>query len=74
MTHAKRLNAYLESVLKNIDFASSQMDRIIREHQALSRINQTVNNMGMAQTYEDSVSKIQNKYNSGSDIPSRRMI
>lgn len=74
MTHAKRLNVYLESVLKNIDFSSSQMDRIIREHQALSRINQTVNNMGMATTYEESVSKIQNKYNSGGDIPSRRMI
>lgn len=74
MTHAKRLNAYLDSVLKNIDFASSQMDRIIREHQALSRINQTVNNMGMAATYEDSVSKIQNKYSGGRDIPGRRMI
>jgi len=74
MTHAKRLNVYLDSVLKNIDFASSQMDRIIREHQALSRINQTVNNMGMAQNYEDSGSKIQNKYNGGRDIPGRRMI
>jgi hypothetical protein len=74
MTHAKRLNVYLESVLKNIDFSSSQMDRIIREHQALSRINQTVNNIGMAQTYEDSVNKFQNKYKSGGDIPGRRMI
>lgn len=47
-THAKRLMTYLENVLKNIDFAASQMDRMLREHQALSRINQTMNSEGMS--------------------------
>jgi hypothetical protein len=47
-THAKRLMTYLENVLKNIDFAASQMDRMLREHQALSRINHTMNSEGMS--------------------------
>jgi hypothetical protein len=47
-THSKRLMTYLENVLKNIDFAASQMDRMLREHQALSRINHTMNSEGMS--------------------------
>lgn len=75
VNQAKRLHTYLESVQKNIEFASSQMDKIIREHQTLSRINQTINNLGMSQIYEDSIEK--NKYNLRSgdkNIPGRRMI
>ena len=51
MTNSKRLLSYLESILKNIDFAASQMDRMLREHQALSRINQTMNSEGMSNLY-----------------------
>jgi hemerythrin-like domain-containing protein len=51
MSHAKRFLTYLEHVLRNIDFAASQMDRMLREHQALSRINQTFNSEGMSQSY-----------------------
>jgi uncharacterized phage-like protein YoqJ len=51
MTNSKRLLTYLESILKNIDFAASQMDRMLREHQALSRINQTMNSEGMSNLY-----------------------
>lgn len=75
VNHAKRLHTYLESVQKNIEFASSQMDKIIREHQTLSRINQTMNNLGMSQMYEDSVNKTKNITRSGdTEIPGRRMI
>jgi hypothetical protein len=51
MTNSKRLLTYLEQYLKNIEFAASQMDRILREHQALSRINQTYNTEGMSNLY-----------------------
>ncbi len=51
MSHAKRFLTYLEHVLRNIDFAASQMDRMLREHQALSRINQVYNTEGMSQFY-----------------------
>ena len=51
MTNSKRLLTYLEQYLKNIEFAASQMDRILREHQALSRINQTYNSEGMSNLY-----------------------
>lgn len=51
MTNSKRLLTYLEQYLKNIEFAASQMDRILREHQALSRINQSFNNEGMSNLY-----------------------
>lgn len=75
VNQAKRLHTYLESVQKNIEFASSQMDKIIREHQTLSRINQTMNNLGMSHMYEDSVSKTKNNLRSGdTEIPGRRMI
>lgn len=47
-THAKRLLVYLEAVLKNIEFAASQMDRLLREHQALARINSNFNNEGFS--------------------------
>jgi len=65
---------YLESVLKNIDFASSQMDRISREHQALSRINQTYNSIGMSNLYEDHKPNIQKYNKSEVGIPSRTRI
>lgn len=51
MTNSKRLLTYLEQYLKNIEFAASQMDRILREHQALSRINQSYNTEGMSNLY-----------------------
>jgi hypothetical protein len=51
MTNSKRLLTYLEQYLKNIEFAASQMDRILREHQALSRINQSFNNEGMSNLF-----------------------
>lgn len=51
MTNSKRLLTYLEQYLKNIEFAASQMDRILREHQALSRINQSFNTEGMSNLY-----------------------
>ena len=51
MTNSKRLLTYLEHYLKNIEFAATQMDRILREHQALSRINQSFNAEGMSNLY-----------------------
>jgi hypothetical protein len=51
MTNSKRLLTYLEHYLKNIEFAATQMDRILREHQALSRINQSFNTEGMSNLY-----------------------
>jgi hypothetical protein len=48
MTHAKKLLIYLEAMLKNIDFAATQMDRMLREHQTLAKINQNFNNEGMS--------------------------
>jgi hypothetical protein len=51
MTNSKRLLTYLEHYLKNIEFAATQMDRILREHQALSRINQSFNSEGMSNLY-----------------------
>ena len=51
MSHAKRFLTYLEHVMRNIDFAASQMDRMLREHQALSRINQSYNSEGMSQSF-----------------------
>lgn len=74
LSNAKRLLTYLEAVLKNIDFASSQMDRISREHQALSRINQTYNSIGMSSLYEDHKPNIQKYNKSEIEIPSRRRI
>jgi len=50
-SHAKRLLSYLDSVTKNIDFAASQMDRLMREHQSLARINQNFHNEGMSALY-----------------------
>ena len=51
------------------------MDKIIREHQALSRINQNMNNYGMSQMYEDSTKNNKNILKSGdTEIPGRRMI
>ena len=37
--------------MKNIDFAASQMDRLMREHQSLSRINQNFHNEGLSALY-----------------------
>jgi hypothetical protein len=51
MTNSKRLLTYLEHYLKNIEFAATQMDRILREHQALSRINQSFNAEGMSNLF-----------------------
>lgn len=63
-THARRLLSYLESVLKNIDFASSQMDRMLREHQALARINSNFNSEGLSSLFKDNNSRVANINNS----------
>jgi hypothetical protein len=64
-THSKRLLDYLNNVLKNIDFSASQMDRLLREHQALSRINQTSNVEGSSAMYSRE-NFTQNQYNKDS--------
>jgi hemerythrin-like domain-containing protein len=63
-THARRLLSYLESVLKNIDFAASQMDRMLREHQALARINSNFNSEGLSALFKDNNSRFANINNS----------
>ena len=68
MTNSKRLLTYLEQYLKNIEFAASQMDRILREHQALSRINQSFNTEGMSNLY----SKDKTPMNKGNAIVKTR--
>lgn len=52
MANVKKLLVYLEAVSKNIDFAASQMDRMSREHQYLSKINQSFNNEGMSNLFQ----------------------
>lgn len=70
-THAKRLLVYLEAVLKNIEFAASQMDRLLREHQALARINSTFSNEGFsAMLSKDKMPHLQ-KINSSAEIRTR---
>jgi hypothetical protein len=64
-THSKRMLDYLNNVLRNIDFSASQMDRLLREHQALSRINQTANNEGSSSMYSRDHSSF-NQYNKDS--------
>lgn len=48
MSDAKRLLMYIESIGKNIEFAASQFDKLTREHQFLSRINNNLNNEGLS--------------------------
>ena len=48
---AEEIDELIQDDLKNIEFAASQMDRILREHQALSRINQSSNNEGMSNLF-----------------------
>ena len=70
-THAKRLLTYLESVLKNIEFAASQMDRLLREHQALARINSNFSNEGFsAMLGKDKMPRLQ-KFNDSAEIRTR---
>lgn len=70
-THAKRLLTYLESVLKNIEFAASQMDRLLREHQALARINANFSNEGFsAMLSKDKMPRLQ-KFNDSAEIRTR---
>ena len=64
-THSKRLLDYLNNVLRNIDFSASQMDRLLREHQALSRINQTANTEGSSSMYSREHNSF-NQYNKDS--------
>lgn len=47
-SHTKRLLTYLEHVLKNIDFAAQQMERMMRDKQTLSRINSNFLQDGMS--------------------------
>lgn len=46
-TNCKIFYDYLQSVLKNIEFCAYQMDRLQKEHQSLSRINNNFNNEGL---------------------------
>jgi hypothetical protein len=64
-SHSKRLLDYLNNILKNIDFSAAQMDRLLREHQALSRINQTANNEGSSSLYSRD-RPMNNQYNKDS--------
>lgn len=75
LSHAKRLLTYLESVLKNIDFAATQMDRLIREHQAMARYNNSFTNEGMVNLIERSkpLNSINNTNNAEIKTRNRRL-
>jgi hypothetical protein len=70
-TEAKRLLTYLDSVLKNIDFASIQMDRLLREHQALSRINNAFVNEGQSFSYAKGPTPLRTNINDSVEIKTR---
>jgi len=70
-TEAKRLLTYLDSVLKNIDFASIQMDRLLREHQALSRINNAFVNEGQSFSYAKGPTPLRANINDSVEIKTR---
>lgn len=69
-SHAKRLLTYLESVLKNIEFAASQMDRLLKEHQFLSRINNNISNEGTYNLFSRTT-PISNSNNNHAEIKTR---
>ena len=70
-TEAKRLLTYLDSVLKNIDFASIQMDRLLREHQALSRINNSFVNEGQSFSFTKGPMPFKTNINDSVEIKTR---
>lgn len=55
VTVAKRCLTYLENIQKNIDFGAVQLERLMRERQNLSRINQNFNSEGMSNYYSSVV-------------------
>jgi hypothetical protein len=71
LSHAKRLLSYTEAVLKNIDFAATQMDRLMREHQALSRINQNFNNEGLSTLYSKDRPSLKQYNNDSASVRTR---
>lgn len=71
LSHAKRLLSYTEAVLKNIDFAATQMDRLMREHQALSRINQNFNNEGLSALYSKDRPSLKQYNNDSASVRTR---
>lgn len=71
-TNSKRLLNYLESVLKNIEFASYQMDRLLKEHQALSRINMNFHNEGMSALLNQERTGLKKKNNDSIEINTRK--
>lgn len=65
MSDVKKLLVYLEAINKNIDFAATQMDRVLKEHQAMTRYNQSFANEGMSALYSrNSMPKSNNNSNS----------
>ena len=70
-TNCKRLLSYLEAVMKNIDFASYQMDRLLKEHQALSRINMNFNNEGMSALLNKDRNGLKTNFNDRTEIKTR---
>jgi hypothetical protein len=70
-TNSKRLLTYLEAVMKNIEFASFQMDRLLKEHQALSRINMNFHNEGMSALLNQDRSSLKSNFNNSTEIRSR---
>jgi hypothetical protein len=63
--------SYTEAVLKNIDFAATQMDRLMREHQALSRINQSFNNEGLSSLYSKDRPSLKQYNNDSASVRTR---
>jgi hypothetical protein len=70
-TNAKRMLSYLEATLKNIEFAAYQMDRLLKEHQALARINMNFNNEGMSSMFNKERPSLKQYSNSSAEIKTR---
>ena len=70
-TNCKRLLSYLEAVMKNIEFASYQMDRLLKEHQALSRINMNFHNEGMSALLNQDRTSSKSNFNNSTEIRTR---
>ena len=70
-TNSKRLLTYLEAVMKNIEFAAYQMDRLLKEHQALSRINMNFHNEGMSALMNQDRSGLKTNFNNSTEIRTR---
>lgn len=70
-SNARRLLTYLEAVLKNIEFAAYQMDRMMKDYQFMSRINQSMVNEGMSSIYTKGFIPTLPKLNDSAEIRTR---